>query len=66
MMAINKEEMEVIRKKTRYDEIENIHKVPRFLLRNHKVLLPKITKAQFNEMKEHDCENRILDFTNKE
>jgi len=37
-------------------------------LRNQKVVLPKLPNAQFNELKNHETENRELDFVtnNKE
>jgi len=61
-IALTPDELLVIKKKATYNEIENSWKIPKFVLRNQKVVLPKLNNAQFNDLKAQDAENRELDF----
>lgn len=44
--------------------MEHSWKVPPFVLRGQKVVLPKINGSQFSEMKENEVNGREIDFVN--
>jgi len=61
-ICLGKDEINEIRLKSKYDNIENKWVVPKFILRNKNVLFPKINNNQFNAMKDNEIQNRDLDF----
>jgi len=61
-IALSEDELIKIRQKSNYDSIEHKYKIPNFVLRNQKVVLPKLTNHQFNDLKQTEVESRELDF----
>jgi len=62
-IAFSDDELNKIRQKSKYDSINHYYKIPNFVIRNHKVVLPKLNNAQFNDYKESEVESRDIDFS---
>jgi predicted nuclease with TOPRIM domain len=63
-IALSEDELLKIRQKSLYDHIEHKYKIPNFVIRNQKVVLPKLTNSQFTDLKQSEVESREIDFSN--
>lgn len=62
-IAFADDELDKIRQKAKYDSIEKKYKIPNFVIRNQKIVLPKLNGAQFVDYKQSEVESREIDFT---